>query len=376
MSAGDPASLIAAWQALAGRHDLPWQDTRDAYRIWLSEIMLQQTQANTVIPYFHRFLSRFPDVCSLADAPLDAVLQAWAGLGYYARARNLHRCAQRIRDEHSGQFPAQPETLAQLPGIGRSTAAAIAAFAHGVRVPILDGNVRRVLIRYLALAGDPQSTAMNRRLWAQAQAWLDQAPANLDMQAYTQGQMDLGAMVCTRSRPDCSRCPLLESCAAHRLGQQDSLPSPRPRKAQPQHQVWLLIMEYQQQLWLQRRPDTGVWGGLWTPPLLGSPAALQTVLQGLGQPDTVALAGFEHVFTHFRLTMQPVWLRLPKAAPAIQPSWQQLPAGKGATARNPVLIDLDAGQSSWTPLTALNGLGMPAPVATLLDGLYPAAAAL
>lgn len=372
MPAADPASLIAAWQVQAGRQSLPWQGTRDAYRIWLSEIMLQQTQANTVIPYFQRFLARFPDLRSLADAPLDAVLQAWAGLGYYARARNLHRCAQHIRDEYDGQFPSQAEILAQLPGIGRSTAAAIAAFAHGARVPILDGNVRRVLIRYLALTGDPQSAAMSRTLWAQAQAWLDQAPADLDMQAYTQGQMDLGAMICTRGRPDCLRCPLAKHCAAYRTGQQDSLPSPRLRRTQPQHQVWLLIIESEQQIWLQRRPDTGIWGGLWTPPLLGSPVALQAALHALGQPVMTELAGFEHVFTHFRLTIHPVRLCLPTVLSLCPPDWQHLPVGNDATPRNPVLIAFDKKQCGWTRLTALTDLGMPAPVSALLDGLYPA----
>ncbi|MFT0533194.1 A/G-specific adenine glycosylase [Castellaniella hirudinis] len=373
MPAHDPASRIAAWQLHAGRHGLPWQGTRDAYRIWLSEIMLQQTQASTVIPYYQRFLVLFPDVVSLADAPLDAVLQAWAGLGYYARARHLHRCARIVRDEHQGRFPQQAEALAQLPGIGRSTAAAIAAFSQGARLPILDGNVRRVLIRYLALPGDPQAAATSRLLWRQAQAWLDGAPADLDMRAYTQGQMDLGATVCTRRRPDCARCPLAADCAARRQGVQDSLPAPRARLAQPTHAAWLLILEHRQNLWLQRRPEAGVWGGLWTPPVLGSATALEAVLRTLGQPRATALAGLTHVFTHFRLAIQPVWVRLPDSLETVSPHWRDLPADDTVSIpRNPVPIALDAGQAGWTPIPERVLRGMPAPVSALLDGLYPA----
>jgi A/G-specific adenine glycosylase len=371
----DPASRIAAWQRQAGRHHLPWQGTRDPYRIWLSEIMLQQTQAATVIPYYERFLARFPTVSALADAPADTVLQAWAGLGYYARARNLHRCAQVIRDQYGGRFPTRAAELETLPGIGRSTAAAIAAFSAGERAAILDGNVRRVLTRYLALDGDPASTAMIRALWSEAQAWLDRAPPDLDMRAYTQGQMDLGATICTRGRPDCPRCPLQADCAAHRLGLQDTLPAPRARRSQPSHSCWMLVLECGGRLWLQRRPASGIWGGLWSLPAFGDRAALEALCAGLpaGGPGE-ALAAFEHVFTHFRLRMQPVRLRLGGPPPAIQDVLALAPpepaADGGHAPRNPAAIPAQAGESAWVPVRELQDLGMPAPLSRLLLALY------
>lgn len=372
MSTVDPAARIAAWQKQAGRHGLPWQNTRDSYRIWLSEIMLQQTQASTVVPYFQRFLQRFPDIRHLADAPLDDVLQAWAGLGYYARARNLHRCAQQVRDHYNGKLPTLPEQLAELPGIGRSTAAAIAAFSTGARVPILDGNVRRVLIRYLALEGDPQSSPTTRTLWSHAESWLDQAPADLDMVAYTQGLMDLGATVCTRGRPDCARCPLVADCAAHRQGLQNSLPAPRTRRTQPRHHSTLLIIESGQRLWLQRRPETGIWGGLWTPPMLGAntiPDHIRETLDPAGT-HTRMLAAIEHVFTHFRLMIQPVWLRLPEAPADVLKKPEPWPKPRMHGPRNPAIIAWEAGQSAWIPAQSLADIAMPAPVSALLHSLY------
>jgi A/G-specific adenine glycosylase len=344
----DPASRIAAWQRDSGRHDLPWQNTRDPYRIWLSEIMLQQTQAATVIPYYERFLRRFPDVRALADAPLDAVLQAWAGLGYYARARNLHRCAQMIRDEHGGRFPGDAGTLAELPGIGASTAAAIAAFAFGERAAILDGNVRRVLARYYALETDPGGSAATRQLWAWARAWLDGAPAGLDMAAYTQGQMDLGATICTRANPDCGRCPLARDCEARRQGRQQELPRPRARRAQPQRACHVLIAECGAAVLLQRRPARGIWGGLWSLPQFEAQPDLMRLVLRLAPSDAAParLAAFDHVFTHFRLRLQPWRLAVPGAAPAA-----------------------DAGHE-WVPIAEFPERGMPAPIAKLLAGLY------
>ncbi|MGB6242249.1 MAG: A/G-specific adenine glycosylase [Castellaniella sp.] len=375
MHASDPASRIAAWQKQSGRHGLPWQHTRDPYRIWLSEVMLQQTQAATVIPYFLRFLEKFPTVTALADAPADAVLQAWAGLGYYARARNLHRCAQLVRDAHGGQFPPDAASLETLPGIGRSTAAAIAAFAHGERAPILDGNVRRVLIRYLALAGDPGSTAMTRALWTHAQAWLDQAPDHLDMRAYTQGQMDLGAAICTRSRPDCLRCPLTADCAARQQGLQDTLPNPRPRRTQALHSCWMPIIECEDHLWLQRRPADGIWGSLWALPTFDDRATLDTLCpQRPAASQIQTLATIEHVFTHFRLLIQPVRIQLqgPLSAHPIPITAAPDPApGKPARTRNPAVIPNQSGESTWVPLTQLPNIGQPAPLSRLLLGLYP-----
>ncbi|MGB6006552.1 A/G-specific adenine glycosylase [Castellaniella sp.] len=377
MAATDPASRIAAWQRQSGRHGLPWQHTRDPYRIWLSEIMLQQTQAATVIPYYQRFLDSFPSVVALADAPADAVLRAWAGLGYYARARNLHRCAQAIRDRHAGQFPRSAAELETLPGIGRSTAAAIAAFAYGERAPILDGNVRRVLARHLALQGDPGATATLRALWAHAQAWLDRAPADLDMQAYTQGQMDLGATICTRSRPDCPRCPLAADCAARQQGLQNTLPSPRVRRAQARHCCWMLIMECEDHLWLQRRPDTGIWGGLWALPTFDDQSALDAACAGLpaASRGMQALAGIEHVFTHFRLLMRPVRVRAPGPRSAIRAladgGHVPLASSVKPQPRNPAVIPVYEGTSAWIPIAQLQEVGLPAPLSRLLLGLYP-----
>ncbi len=219
------APRLLAWHRQCGRHDLPWQNTRDAYRIWLSEIMLQQTQVDTVIPYYARFLAAFPDIASLAAAPVDAVMGLWSGLGYYARARNLHACAQRVVSEHGGVFPATAEQIATLPGIGRSTAAAIAAFSQGERVAILDGNVKRVLCRAFGVEGFPGSAPVEKQLWALAEALLPEAQIG----NYIQAQMDLGATVCTRGTPKCAACPLAEDCVARLSDRIASLPMPRPR---------------------------------------------------------------------------------------------------------------------------------------------------
>lgn len=341
------APEIVRWQQQAGRHHLPWQGTRDPYRIWLSEIMLQQTQAATVIPYYQRFLEAFPDVRALADAPADTVMHAWAGLGYYARARNLLRCAQAVRDHHGGRFPTDPELLAALPGIGPSTAAAIAAFAVGSRRPILDGNVRRVLTRYFAIEGDPGSGPVVRRLWAHAHALLDAAPPDLDMRAYTQGQMDLGALICTRRKPDCARCPLAATCQARLQGRQDELPWPRARRDRPERDGFFLILEHADEILLLKRPATGIWGGLWSLPQFDTPDALQAActarVPDAGAP--LALAGFRHEFTHFSLHISP-WRLQCRTQPA------------------------PASNEAWVPVDELNQRGLPTPVARLLSGLY------
>uniref|UniRef100_UPI00333FB0A1 A/G-specific adenine glycosylase n=1 Tax=Castellaniella defragrans TaxID=75697 RepID=UPI00333FB0A1 len=348
---GGAAQRIARWQQRAGRHHLPWQGTHDPYRIWLSEIMLQQTQAATVAPYYQRFLAAFPDVRALADAPADAVMRAWAGLGYYARARNLQRCAQVVRDHYAGRFPETPEALAQLPGIGPSTAAAIAAFATGARHPILDGNVRRVLARYFAIEGDPASGPVIRQLWEHAQALLDAAPPDLDMRAYTQGQMDLGAMICTRRKPDCAQCPLAADCQARIQGRQHALPSPRARRERPERDGLMLILEHGDRLLLRKRPATGIWGGLWSLPQFDTPAGLRAACAALapGADAPQALACFAHDFTHFRLHIAPWRLRCNQAPGEPAPG------------------------DAWIPVTGLDRLGLPTPVARLLAGLYPAA---
>jgi len=305
------ASRLITWQATDGRHDLPWQGTRDPYRIWLAEVMLQQTQVATVLPYFTRFLERFADVESLAAASLDAVMRAWAGLGYYSRARNLHRCAQVIVTRHAGRFPDSPEALAQLPGIGRSTAAAIAAFAHGVRAPILDGNVKRVMARHFGVEGYPG--AVERQLWQLAESQLPDS----DIGAYTQGLMDLGATLCTRRAPRCDACPVRGSCVALRDGRVAELPTPRrARERRVRETSVALIRDSAGALLFERRPPTGVWGGLLSAPefdaALTDAELASAIEQRYGvmvEPEGRA-ATVRHDFTHFTLVMHPRLLRL------------------------------------------------------------------
>ncbi|MFA5662995.1 A/G-specific adenine glycosylase [Castellaniella sp.] len=347
------AERVSTWQLQHGRHDLPWQGTRDPYRIWLSEIMLQQTQAATVIPWYQRFLRRFPDLATLASASLDEVLTLWAGLGYYARARHLHQCAQIVYTRYAGRFPQTAAELARLPGIGPSTAAAIAALSHGERTPILDGNVRRVFMRLEALDADPAAASTLRALWALAQRIIEAAPASLDMTAYTQGLMDLGATVCTRHRPDCARCPLAGDCLAHRQGLQNALPRPRKRRDRPLRQSTVLILQHEDHVLLTRRPARGIWGGLWSLPEFADAPALQDYClhhAQAGQPAR-ALATFEHDFTHFRLQIHP---------------WYQPVEG-----RRPG----PAAEQAWVSLPALARHGLPAPIARLLAGLQAGAGA-
>lgn len=316
------ADTVIAWQKQHGRHALPWQNTRDAYRIWLSEIMLQQTQVSAVIPYYLRFLERFPDVITLAAAPVDDVMAHWSGLGYYTRARNLHRCAQRVVAEYAGIFPADPELLADLPGIGRSTAAAIAAFSHGVRAAILDGNVKRVFARVFGIEGYPGEKKIEQELWRRAEALLPTA----GMAAYTQGLMDLGATVCTRSKPACPACPMAARCVAFNTLRTDALPVRKPKKTIPEKHAAMLLITHENQVLLEQRPGSGIWGGLLSlpevggftpfvpaidsPPVLTEAAVLQAVAP-VGTPALIEpLPGIIHVFTHFKLHITPYRVRL------------------------------------------------------------------
>ncbi len=305
----DFANQLIVWQPQQGRHGLPWQAGRDPYRVWLSEIMLQQTRVTTVIPYFERFVARFPDLDRLAVASLDEVLQYWSGLGYYSRARNLHAAARLIVTMHGSAFPRDPNTLIQLPGIGRSTAAAIAAFCFDTRAAILDGNVKRVLTRHFGIAEYPGERQTEIRLWSLAESLL---PVR-QIAIYTQALMDLGAMVCTRSHPDCSACPVTDTCFARRTGQTGRLPAPKPRKALPQLGVWLVAYRYGQRLWLTRRPTHGIWGGLWClPEYPAAPDAPQLCRQQWGVAATEVRTGnvFRHTLTHRRLDIVPVWVDL------------------------------------------------------------------
>ena len=298
------AARVVAWQRTHGRHDLPWQNTRDPYRIWLSEIMLQQTQVSAVIPYYQRFLAALPDVTALARVPLDDVFALWSGLGYYRRAQHLHAAAKAIVDGHGGAFPRDPAVLAALPGIGRSTAAAIAALAFGVRAAILDGNVKRVLARHAGIDGWPGAPKVEAQLWAIAEAHL---PAD-GVAAYTQGLMDLGATLCTRSSPRCELCPVAADCIARLNGRTAELPAPRPRKVLPQRALRVLLLERSGEWLLEKRPLQGIWGGLWSLPECALDDDVSSIVRTrfaaeIGRSE--ALPPVLHGFTHFGLTLHP-----------------------------------------------------------------------
>jgi A/G-specific adenine glycosylase len=300
------ASRVVQWQRGHGRRDLPWQQTRDAYRIWLSEVMLQQTQVATVLPYYARFVEAFPDVASLAAAPLARVLELWSGLGYYGRAHHLHAAARSVVERLGGRFPADASTLATLPGIGRSTAAAIAAFASNERGAILDGNVKRVIARHRGIEGWPGDSRVEASLWREAERSL---PQRADIAAYTQGMMDLGATICTRAKSRCDTCPVSDDCVARREGSVHRLPTARPKKERPRRAVVVLLIEHGDRILLERRPPTGVWPGL-----LGFPevdigddiASAIGARFGATIRTVEHLASLTHVFTHFALEMRPV----------------------------------------------------------------------
>jgi len=298
---------VSGWQRAHGRRDLPWQQDRDPYRIWLSEIMLQQTQVATVLPYFKRFVDQFPTVESLAAAPLDRVLEQWSGLGYYRRAHHLHAAAQAVMRDHAGRFPRDAATLSTLPGIGRSTAAAIAAFAGDERGAILDGNVKRVLARHRGVDGWPGEPRVQAALWRVADALVPDSAR--DIRAYTQGMMDIGATICTRTRPRCDVCPVHDDCIARLTGRIAELPAPRPRKALPQREVTVLLLERDGDVLLERRPALGIWGGLWSLPELPRETDVPAYV-GVHLAATTGalqwLPPLTHGFTHFALTMHPV----------------------------------------------------------------------
>jgi A/G-specific adenine glycosylase len=300
------ADSLIGWHARHGRHDLPWQRRRTAYRVWVSEIMLQQTQVATVIPYYERFMRRFPDVATLAAAALDEVLHLWSGLGYYARARNLHRAAVRIAEEHGGRFPKRFQAVADLPGIGRSTAGAILALSRGERFPILDGNVRRVLSRHFGIEARASDSATLQTLWRRS----DECTPEERVATYTQAVMDLGATVCTRRNPACSHCPVSSTCIARRSGRQHELPAPRRARSRRLRQVFMLAaVRADGDVLLERRPERGVWGGLWCLPEFTNAAdaadyALLRLRGATARP--VPLAALEHAFTHFDLVITPL----------------------------------------------------------------------
>ena len=339
------AAKVAAWQKRYGRHDLPWQNTRNAYRIWLSEVMLQQTQVTTVIPYYRRFLERFPDLLALAQAPLDHVLELWSGLGYYSRARNLHRAAQAVVTRHGGRFPREVEGVLALPGIGRSTAAAICVFAHGARHAILDGNVKRLFARYFGIAGYPGDATVQAQLWRKAGEVLPRR----EVETYIQGLMDLGAVICVRRKPRCVACPLNEGCVAYTEGRISELPASRPRKPLPRRRTQMLVLLHAGQVLLAKRPASGIWGGLWSLPEIESNVDLGAwCAQRYGAEVTAqeALPTIAHGFTHFKLDIEPQKVMATRVMPRVA---------------EPGVI--------WLPLEESLGAAIPAPVRRILAAL-------
>ncbi len=335
------AARLVHWQRAHGRSHLPWQHTRDPYRVWLSEIMLQQTQVSTVLGYYAQFLERFPTVAELAAAELDEVLGLWSGLGYYSRARNLYRCARQVVEVHGGAFPGTAELLASLPGIGPSTAAAIASFCFGERVAILDGNVKRVLTRVLGFGSDLAQTAHARELLACAQALV---PAQAgDMPAYTQGLMDLGATVCTQRKPQCLLCPMQALCMARQEGEPERYPVKSRRLKRSSQTLWLLwAVRGDGAVWLERRPEQGIWGGLYCLPVFEDELVLAQCLAPRQRSKAQVLEPFLHVLTHRDLHLHPVHLAWSASGPA------------GA-------------QGAWFGPADWPSLGLPAPIRKLLE---------
>ena len=338
---------LLAWHAKHGRKDLPWQARRDPYGIWLSEIMLQQTQVTTVIPYYERFLARFPDIPVLARARQDTVLHHWTGLGYYARARNLHKAAKIILKEYGSHFPRHIEQVQALPGIGRSTAGAILAFAWGQRHPILDGNVKRVLSRYHAIAGWPGDKAVEQALWQRA----EQHTPDRQVRQYTQAIMDLGATLCTRSKPACEACPVRQHCRVREQGTVADYPAPKPRKTAPVRQTtFIMVRDSHNRLLLVRRPPAGIWGGLWSFPECSpdeDPARYCRQQLGLDIRPGEPQPGLRHSFSHFQLEITPMpaqLLRTPAAA-------------------------METGEWLWYNVDQPARLGLAAPVKRLLEAL-------
>ena len=321
---GNFADAIIAWQEWHGRHDLPWQNTQDPYAIWVSEIMLQQTQVAAVIGYYAKFMQRFPTIAALASASQEDVLQSWSGLGYYSRARNLHNAAQKIMDEFAGVFPSQFDAILSLPGIGRSTAAAISTFALNTPQPILDGNVKRVFARHFNISGWPSLPKIERQLWKIA----DRENPSLEAIAYTQGLMDLGATLCTRTKPNCAACPVNTSCEALANNLVHTLPTRKPRKAIPEKNTTMLVFVNGDEVMLEKRPPVGIWGGLWSFP---ETSEMPT--------EASPLAKLTHTFSHFKLHIAPQLVYINKTTPQVSEAvkiWMSIDDAIGAAIPTPV----------------------------------------
>ena len=391
------AERVNQWQRAHGRAGLPWQLTRDPYRVWLSEIMLQQTQVTTVRGYYERFLQRFPTVVALANAPSEDVLAMWSGLGYYARARNLHKCAQVVATDHGGQFPGSAARLAELPGIGRSTAAAIAAFCFGERVAILDGNVKRVLTRLLAYERDIAQAASEKALWAIASDLLPDAPAGEPLHAamatYTQGLMDLGATVCTIRRPACDACPAHAMCAGRASGNPERFPVKTRKLKRSKRAAVLLWLQHEDRVWLVRRADSGVWAQLWSLPEFDAAVALERAVEHW--PGTLEwMAPFKHVLTHFDWMLQPLKLQwhgavsapqqreiaalaaVSLATAADEPGEADVhgdveSAADEGTSPDELSVAPAATEGRWFARADLESVGIPSPIRKLLDATLP-----
>ncbi len=344
MQASHFSARVLEWYDKYGRKTLPWQIEKTPYKVWLSEVMLQQTQVTTVIPYFERFMARFPTVTDLANAPLDEVLHLWTGLGYYARARNLHKAAQQVAQQHNGHFPTTFEEVAALPGVGRSTAGAILSLSLGQHFPILDGNVKRVLARCYAVAGWPGKKEVEKRLW---EISTDVTPAQ-GVERFNQAMMDLGALVCTRSRPKCEICPLNDGCIAYATQSWAAYPGKKPKQTLPKRTGYLLLMQHENKVYLEQRPPSGLWGGLYCFPQFADEQALRDWLhaRGIADDGLSQQTAFRHTFSHFHLDIVPMWLPVSSFAAC-----------------------MDEGSALWYNLAQPPSVGLAAPVERLLQQL-------
>ena len=348
MTSQNFTARLLDWYDSYGRHDLPWQKRRNAYRVWIAEIMLQQTQVGTVVPYYRRFMQTFPTLSKLASASLDRVMGCWAGLGYYSRARNLHKAAGIIKQQHGGRFPQTFDEVLALPGIGKSTAGAILAQVHGQRHPILDGNVKRVLCRYQAIEGWPGTTAVQKKLWQLAERY---TPSD-SVADYTQAIMDLGATLCIRANPQCGQCPVHADCAAFVAGEVSRYPQPRPRRTMPVKATRLLILTDADsgQILLEKRPPSGIWGGLWSLPELEPTASVESVCRhrwGLRVLGVRESTQFRHTFSHYHLDITPCQVQVRCSDNSVH----------------------ERDQTQWCPTDEIANRGLAAPVARILAQL-------
>ncbi len=341
------SDAILAWYDKFGRKTLPWQQNKTPYKVWLSEIMLQQTQVATVIPYFERFMTRFPTVQDLAAAEQDEVLHLWTGLGYYARARNLHKAAQLIVSEHNGIFPTDIDQVQALPGIGRSTAGAVLSLSLAQHHPILDGNVKRTLARCYAIEGWPGKKTVENKLWQIAET----NTPEMGVERYNQAMMDMGAMICTRSKPKCELCPVSTQCIALKELRQTDFPGKKPKKTLPEKQTWFAILQCDDKVWLEQRPQVGIWGGLWCFPQHDNADLTSLLDKRLGQQLSLIeqqsqLTAFRHTFSHYHLDIVPMLYEL-KSQPT----------------------EINEASGQWYDLNNPPKIGLAAPVQKILDSL-------